>query len=227
MAASAFAPPRPTTTLKYLQQTQRHYNSPFRTIFVSLLAAKQDDDFDDFGSSVGGNEDTPTGDGQALASEFYQQLREREEQDRKDEEVKLPLSEEDARFVNRKPFSRRQEVQAGQDVAASQKFTGRSAGLFTGRGASVFSVPSSSAAPVRQRMMQNELSLVGRAERTLVVQIVATLGLLFFALYIGWSGGIAANSNDWNNSIPNLDTSLEGMDAVLPVPTDTEASVWL
>jgi hypothetical protein len=226
MTASAFVPPRPLTpATQSLQHTQRHYNSPIRTIFVSLLAAGIEDDFDDFGSSVGGDEDTSTGEGQALASAFYQQLRERDEQERKDEEVMLPLSEEDARFVNRKPFSRRQEVQAGQDV--SQKFTGRSAGLFTGRGASVFSVPSSSTAPVRQTMMQNEFTLVGSAERTLVVQIVATLGLLFFALYIGWSGGIAANSNDWSNSIPDLDTSLEGMDAVLPVPTDTEASVWL
>eukprot|EP00545_Synedropsis_sp_CCMP1620_P003607 CAMPEP_0119004778 /NCGR_PEP_ID=MMETSP1176-20130426/1350_1 /TAXON_ID=265551 /ORGANISM="Synedropsis recta cf, Strain CCMP1620" /LENGTH=272 /DNA_ID=CAMNT_0006956523 /DNA_START=184 /DNA_END=999 /DNA_ORIENTATION=+ len=232
---AAFAPP--LQPFGVARRTQ-HQRSPF------LLLA-QGNDFDDFSSSVGGDDNDDTSDGQALATAFYQQLRKREEQDEKEQQNQQPpppskqqLSEQEARFQNREAFSRRREVQVDKDgvttelSAGQQKFTGRdsnSAGLFTGRGASVFSVPNNSN-PAQQstknQMMQNELSLVGRAERTLLVQIVATLGLLCFALYIGWTGGIAANSADWANDIPNLDTSLEGMEGVLPVPTDTEASVW-
>jgi len=207
-----------TTVLFYacVLHCGRAFSTGGRLPHRSLLWLTESD-FDDF-SSVG---DATSADGQALANQFYQQLREREQS--------VKLSEEEARSMNREAFDRRREVVAGKDVSPmARKFTGRgvdmpsSAGLFSGRGASVYSVPSSTP---RRRMMQNELDLASRAERTLLIQIIATLSLLSFAVYVGWTGGIT--SNDWSSVADSLDSSIEGIEAVLPVPTDTETSVWL
>ena len=189
-------------------------------------------DFDDL-PSIG---DAASADGEALAKAFYEQLRARDDNDDDDGEKRpvIPtgrLSEGEARYVNRQAFSRRQEIVAGKEISptAARKFTGQpnadetpSAGLFSGRGASVYSIPANSP---RQRMVENEFSLVGRNERSLLIQIAATLALLTFAIYIGMTGGIS--SNDWSSVPDSIDTSIEGMEGVLPVPTDTETSVWL
>lgn len=207
---------------------------PSRISHSRLLLAE---DFDDF-SSVGDTGDAPDAEGEALAKAFYQQVRERKTEQEQEEKKSEPrtLSEEEARSLNRKPFGRRQEVIAGKDAGTTpsprtkRKYTGQttsgsdipSAGLFSGKGASVYSVPSASP---RERMMRNELDLVGRAEKSLLIQIATTLGLLSLGIYIGLTGGIDAN--DWSSVSDSLDTSIEGIEGVIPVPTDTEASVWL
>lgn len=183
------------------------------------------EDFDDFSSIGDSTDDSPDAEGEALAKAFYQQIRDRNTEEQEEENSTPSLSEEEARSLNREAFGRRRQVIAGKDVQP-RKFTGQggvpSAGLFSGRGASVYSVPSASP---RERMMRSELDLVGRAETSLLIQIVATLGLLSLAIYIGVTGGIDAN--DWSSVSDSLDTSIEGMESVLPVPSDTEASVWL
>lgn len=219
-----------TTTTKHLPVLRKAASTTITTTTLRSVG-----DFDDL-PSIG---EAASPDGEALAKAFYQQLRAREENDdddNNDEQQKpvMPkgmLTEGEARYVNRQAFSRRQEIIASSEISptTARKFTGQpnadetpSAGLFSGRGASVYSIPAKSP---RQRMVENEFSLVGRNERSLLIQIAATLALLTFAIYIGMTGGIS--SNDWS-SVPNsIDTSMDGMEGVLPVPTDTETSVWL
>ena len=171
-------------------------------------------DFDDF-ASIG---DASSDEGEQLAKQFYKQLRDREETAKPDRTPEL-LSEEEARQINRDAFRLRTEV-------PTRKFTGRrdelppSAGLFSGQGASVYSVPSP-----RQRMAENEFNLVGRAERLALVQTSLTVFLLVVGIFVGVTGGIS--SNDWSAVIDSLDTSIEGIEEALPIPTDDATSVWL
>jgi hypothetical protein len=177
------------------------------------------ENFDDIPSSVG---DAASSDGEALAKEFYQQIRQREEE-REEKEV----NEGDLRFTTNLRATGKTVVPQDSPTKTPRKFIGQninknpnepSAGLFSGRGVSVYSVPRSTP---RQRMMENEFKLVGRNETTLLIQIAVTLGLLTFALYIG------ITSNDWSSVPDNIDTSMEGIEGLLPVPTDTEISLWL
>ena len=196
---------------------------PLRKPATTRWSGGDFDDFASFGDAAGA-------DGEALAREFYQQLRDRKEEEKPTAPESPPmLSEQEARYVNREAFSRRQEVVAGKEVTPNiRKFTGQSdkdmpsAGLFSGRGASVFSIPTNTP---RQRMAENEFSLVSGVERSLLIQIVVTLTLLSLAIYIGMTGGIS--SNDWSSLADSLDTSIEGIEGILPIPTDTETSVWL
>lgn len=179
------------------------------------------EDFDDMPSSIG---DAVSSDGEALAKEFYQQIRQREEGGGE--------KEGGGSFTrNRRATKGKVVVPLDSPTTVPRKYVGQnsnknpnepSAGLFTGRGVSVYSVPR---ATPRQRMMENELKLVGRNEQTLLIQIGVTLALLTFALYIGITGGIT--SNDWSTVPDNIDTSMEGIEGLLPVPTDTEVSLWL
>ena len=196
------------------------------------LQNKDNSDLDGIGSQ---SDD----DGSALAKEFYQQLKKRQdksyETDNKNElfdiyttpdapSGSIPseemLNERDARDLNRQAFSRRREVVGGVDVP-TKKFTGQqSAGFFSGNGPSVYSVPVDRS---KQRMQQNEFNVASRGEQSIYIQGGIAILMLCFFLYVGFTGGIEANS-----SIDAIDpTSLEGMDLMLPVPTDTEASVWL
>lgn len=175
-----------------------------------------DDLFDDL-PSIG---DAASPDGEALAKAFYQQIRQRKQQQQTEEEIKPDsppermLSKDDVKDMSQ--LVRKFTGQQGREQ------TTPSAGLFSGRGASVYSIPKNSP---RQRMIDNEYNLVSRSERSLLIQIVATLSLLMLAIYIGMTGGISAN--DWSSVPDSIDTSMEGTMGVMPVPTDTETSVWL
>jgi hypothetical protein len=180
-------------------------------------------------------------DGAVLAKEFYEQLKKRQEgvknmetNDRFDtytapdpsgsvrsEEM---LNEREARELNQQAFSRRREVVAGIDVG-SKKFTGQqSAGFFSGNGPSVYSVPlDRNRNSSKQRMRQNEFNLATRGEQSILIQGGIALVMLAFFAYIGFTGGIEANS-----AIGGIDpTSIEGMETMMPVPTDTEKTFWL
>ncbi|KAI2489851.1 hypothetical protein MHU86_24727 [Fragilaria crotonensis] len=173
------------------------------------------DDFDDL-PSIG---DAASADGEALAKAFYQQVRQRQETEgENDQDPTRRLSREYGKDLSESPVRKFTGQQAQQRVEETQQ----SAGLFSGRGVSVYSIPKSSP---RQRMLDNEYNLVGRSERSFVIQIVATLTLLTFAIYIGMTGGIS--DNDWSSVPDSLDTSMEGTIGTLPVPTDTEISIWL
>jgi hypothetical protein len=191
------------------------YVMTFRPLFglrtsstAAITRLGSSEDFDDISSSIG---DAASPDGEALAKEFYQQIRQRDEGGQDD----VPRTTGSVTS----PVTSRKYV--GQS-RSSRNPSEPSAGLFSGRGVSVYSVPR---ATPRQRMMENEFNLVGRNETTLLIQIAVTLAFLTFALYIGMTGGIT--SNDWSTIPDSIDTNMEGIEGLLPVPTDTEVSLWL
>jgi hypothetical protein len=175
-------------------------------------------------------------DGAVLAKEFYEQLKKRQEgvtnMDTKDttpgpsasiqaEEI---LNERERRALNQQAFSRRREVVSGIDVG-SKKFTGQqSAGFFSGNGPSIYSVPiDQNRNSVKQRMLQNEFNLSTRGEQSIFIQAGIALVMLAVFAYVGFTGGIEANS-----AIGGIDpTSIEGMETMMPTPTDTEKTFWL
>jgi hypothetical protein len=197
-------------------------------------------DFDDgIGDAAASNSD-----GQAMADEFYKQLRQREnrpqenlgtrdssnqqQQQQPENNVDFPtLPEEEARFLNREPFTRRKEVQAGKD--STTKFTGRRepeslnyASPFTSSSSSASSSNSSPRTP-REQMMEREFQLVGRAEKGIAIQAVFAVLALCFYIFVGVSGGITSyvESDDFggDDTMP--------LEEVMPVQTDREVSVWL
>eukprot|EP00542_Grammatophora_oceanica_P016604 CAMPEP_0194027860 /NCGR_PEP_ID=MMETSP0009_2-20130614/1899_1 /TAXON_ID=210454 /ORGANISM="Grammatophora oceanica, Strain CCMP 410" /LENGTH=277 /DNA_ID=CAMNT_0038667039 /DNA_START=120 /DNA_END=950 /DNA_ORIENTATION=+ len=132
------------------------------------------------------------------------------------------------------PFSRRREVSGGSDVGnkspPKKYFTGASqnesssAGFFTGRGPSVFSTPDEMNTNPRARMMKNEMDLLSRSEQSIGAQALLALLLLGVYVAVGLTGGITDGSE---REVLNMsDTSMEGIQQLLPQPTDTETSVW-
>ena len=190
---------------------------PSRMVVPSTAHFSADDLFDDL-PSIG---DAAGPDGEALAKAFYQQIRQREQKIYEDAKLdsppaRIPTREDEGKAMSQSPVIRKFTGQQNRDE------TSPSAGLFSGRGVSVYSIPKNSP---RERMIENEFNLVGRSERSFLIQIVATLTLLTLAIYIGMTGGISAN--DWSSVPDSIDTSMEGTMGVMPVPTDTETSVWL
>lgn len=189
------------------------------------------------GIAGAGNDDDRTG-GQGLASEFYKQLRERE-----DEIMPTSQKNQKGKFTipSDKSLSSTDIIEVGElevvmaktgGKRSERKFTGQrnndedspaSVGSFSSRGASIYS--STSARQPARDMMENEIRLVERAKKQIAIQAVVTLSFLVFAIYIGLTGGIS--SNDWSSIQDSLDTSIEGIEGVLPVPSDTSKSIWL
>mmetsp|Transcript_25902 Transcript_25902/g.46928 ORF Transcript_25902/g.46928 Transcript_25902/m.46928 type:complete len:289 (-) Transcript_25902:352-1218(-) len=177
--------------------------------------------------------------GEAMAKDFYKQLRLREEGEEEDEndfkqrrqEKRVELSEEEVRLQNRKAFVNRKEVREGRDIPTPLKFTGTqsqndssppggSSGFFKGNGGSVFSVPveqrrggsSSNNNDARTNMMQSEFDLVSgfSSERAILIQAVIVISLLAFAISIGLSGGITDGSERYIMEDPTeFSTSVE------------------
>jgi hypothetical protein len=200
-----------------------------RKSLISILA----EGYGDFDDVVLVGDEGASAEGEALAREFYKQLKQRTEND---ENVSggrpSTITTEGARSLNRQYILHDQVDASATDDVKPRKFTGRmedmnSAGLFSGRGASVYSVPSpySTAESPQQRMMKNEFELIGRGEQLFWVQALATLSFLILAVVIGITGGIT--SNDWSSLPDSVDTNMEGLDEVIPLPTDSETSIWL
>jgi len=96
--------------------------------FITILHFAQSD----FDVIIGDDNEA----GQALALEFSREVQLRKEQAQAQKTNRRLLSEEELRFLNNKPFVKRQQVITGQ-----VKEIGTSAGFFSGRGQSVYSFP--------------------------------------------------------------------------------------
>jgi hypothetical protein len=186
-------------------------------------------------------------DGDALAKEFYRQLRERQpettrqpaagtrDDDTYDDPSKsqtdhinkdddnLSSSESQKRNQNAQPFSKRRVVSVASSTNGSnennKKYTGQQSdsprfGSTRER--------SSSSSP-REAMMEREFRLAGRgAGLGLGLQAGVAVFALIFYIYVGLSGGIvSADGADFGG-----DDTIE-YEQVIPVPRDTERSVWL
>jgi hypothetical protein len=208
---------------------------------------------EEFDDGVGDRSDNNM-EGEALAKDFYKQLKQREQQQQEEsdrlssssgpksssprnkpkpaQETIFPtLPEEEARFRNREPFSKRREVIVGTDgKPKSKKWTGQPSEPAAGFPAtgSLFSSPpptSSGQQSPRSQMMEQEFKLVGRAERGIAIQAVFAVVALCFMIYIGVSGGIVSGDSAVNEDFGGEDQL--PFEQLMPVQTDREASVWL
>ena len=179
-----------------------------------------------------GNPDSQAKDGEALAKDFYDQLRKREQDLKKtkgessegsqieslsNQEFLSRIVEKDSyqSSNDQAPFSRR-----SSDEAPKVKFTGRQSSS-----PSLFSSSSGgSARSPREIMMEREYNLVDRAERNIAFQAVLAVAALAFYIFVGLSGGISSGDavvDDFgaDDEIP--------FEQLIPVQTDRETSVWL
>lgn len=209
---------------------------------------------EEFDDGVGDRSDNYMEGGEALAKDFYKQLKQREQQQQEEsdrlssstgpksnsprnkpkpaQEPDFPtLSEEEARSLNREPFNKRREVIVGTDGKPKvKKWTGQPSEPAAGFPApgSLFSSPpptSSGQQSSRAQMMEAEMNLVGRAERGIAIQAVFVVVALCFAIYIGLSGGIVSGDSAANEDFGGED--MLPFEQLMPVQSDREASVWL
>lgn len=155
--------------------------------------------------------------GQALALEFSKEVQLRQEEAAN----RQLLSEEELRFLNRKPFARRQEFIANQ----VKEIGTTSAGFFTGRGQSVYSFPMNENSPRQNTNGSNSdgenTVLLGGAVSPLFIPTMAVIVLLSVYLTFG-EGDVSISVNqveDWN--------ALQGATTVEQVMPSSSPSVYL
>jgi hypothetical protein len=172
-------------------------------------------------------------DGQALAKDFYDQLRKREEakqrggsissegskisEQQNQQPVNVNDDTQESSFLNQQKGAARSDDEATPNV----KFTGR-------RDAPNFYAATSRSPggrSPRETMMEREFELVGRAEKNIVFQAVFAAVVLAFYIYIGATGGIV--SGDVAASADFGGEDLIPFEQVMPLQNDQETSVWL
>jgi len=221
------------------------YNNKCLTRWTSIRSSLNDGE--DFFEQNGINKEE-TEAGEAMAREFYEQLRTREM-----ESSEPTSSESDASSNNRVADTNEKE-----DLRPKgQKFTGRqgeidstgtpSAGLFARSNGSVYGYPVERARagttmsgrnPVQEQMMQSEYRLASLAggERSILIQLALALTLLGAVLYVGISGGITDGSerlglelDEFNEVTQNIldygQSTTPQVDDV--IRTSQTGSVWL
>jgi hypothetical protein len=129
---------------------------------------------------------------------------------------------------------------------SKQKFTGKTNNIGSSRNTSNYfgggggSFSSSSTANsgntntnnnsngVREEMMRNEFNLVSAAtgKTSFIIQVGITLSMLIFFIYIGLSGGIVTGDDVETIRGAGVDDIIQ-FDQIIPIPTDTENTIWL
>lgn len=150
--------------------------------------------------------------GEALAKEFYKQMRKREESEMQLSSKANILSDSDE--GQEPPLSKR------------KKFTGRPNEPLGSEDDSLFAA-SNRQGPTspREQMMQREFDLVSNAEKGLGFQAVLAGCILIFYIYVGLTGGIQSSGDEVELGPGADDTIIEEL--VLPQRRDVEASYWL
>lgn len=159
--------------------------------FITILRLAQSNDFEGL---IGDDNEA----GISLAEEFSREVKQRQEQAAMLEEElsksnRRLLSEEELRFLNNKPFGRREECIAG----TVKEIGTTSAGFFSGRGQSVYSFPID--ASPRRNIPQEENTVVAPIS-PLFIPTMAVIVLLSVYLTFG-EGQVGVSLNeveDWN-----------------------------
>lgn len=134
------------------------------------------------------------------------------------------------RNQNAKPFSKRRTVSVASSNSnsdtAPRKYTGQSDSPLFGN------VPPGTRERTpgdpRQSMMEREFQLARRgAGLGLGVQAVFAVFVLIFYIYVGMSGGIVSGEAALNGDFGGRGDDMIEYEQVIPVPRDTEKSVWL
>jgi hypothetical protein len=182
---------------------------PFHKLksFMSILHFAHSD----FDGMIGDDNEA----GHALALEFTREVQLRQAQ----QAERRLLSEEELRFLNRKPFARREEFIAGQVKEIGQT----SAGFFSGRGQSVYSFPMDDSPRRRNTRSNNDenTAMMGGSISPLFIPTMAVILLLSVYLTFGEGDvGISANQvEDWN--------AVQGATTVEQVMPSSSPSVFL
>lgn len=167
--------------------------------FIIIVQYAQSSDFDLTDDYEGG---------QALALEFSRELQARKEQAALEQRElsksnRRLLSEEELRFLNNKPFAKRQEVVSE---------AGPSAGFFSGQGQSVYSFPLDAPPPPQQ---QDSNLMVGGPVSPLFIPTMAAIVLL--SVYLTFAvtpDGMDQQVEDWNAVIKDV-----AIEQVVPTPS--------
>ena len=225
---------------------------PFRSSV--LLHSKLFDEDSNDEELIGSGSNSAPSDGDALAKEFYRQLRERQQESSADKNTggtseSLPppapksstsssnfnddtdrrLTEAQKRDQNAKPFSKRSVVSVASTASADNNSNQNRPRKYTGQSDSPLfgNVPPGSTREKqspRQAMMEREFRLAGVGSGLgLGIQAVVAVFALAFYLYVGLSGGIVSGGGDDDFG---GDDAIE-YEQVIPVPRDTEKSVWI
>lgn len=146
------------------------------------------------------------------------------------------LPEDEARYRNQQPFSKRKETSVASSGRSNgppsqggvRKYTGQSeSGL--GRPSSKDRSNDGSVRPgrsSRQAMMEREFELAGRGSGgNLGLQAAVTVVALIFYIYVGLSGGIVTGQDAANVDFGGDD--MIPFEQVIPVPRDSEPSIWI
>ena len=226
---TGFFQPKPSTT------TQIHNSKLFGP-----------DDFDNDGigdamrNNNENNDDSPVSpEGQELAKAFSEQIRRREQrasEDPPDDPQSNGGATEKAKtkFTGKNlvppDASTRGSDRYFQSSSTTSSFNAGAGSMFGGSGRNTASsTPSSSNRSPREVMMQREYELVGRAERNLVFQGGLAIAILVFYIYIYQTGGIVTGEEATMGDAAadfGADDLIPFQDMV-PLPKDTETSVWL
>lgn len=153
--------------------------------------------------------------GEALAKQFYEQLRKREESQSQSTPSGGEIRDSEIATGNTTEAPPRKKKKFTGQPPEPAKF-GNDAGIF---GRSNQQGPRSP----REQMMRREFDLVNRAEKGLALQAVLAVCILILYLYVGLTGGIQSGVDDFDMGAD--DTIIDGL--VLPERSDQEASYWL
>lgn len=151
--------------------------------------------------------------------------------------VKRPLPDDESRYRDQPAFSKRREVSVvssntgkGPSDGRDIKYTGRSDGYFGNRSANNANANGTtgdrSGRTPRDDMMEREFQLAGRGSgASLGLQAAVAVAALVFYIYVGLSGGIVSGEAAVNADFGGDD--MIPYEQVMPVPRDSEPTVWI
>lgn len=172
-----------------------------------------------FGPNDDENDNKQREEGEALAQQFYEQIRKREGEG----------SSASASSTEVTPKRSITSSELEDTTVQKRKFTGAPRPAADpvrapfGSNASSDSFRGQRQTP-REQMMEREFQLVGRAEKGLKYQAILAVCVFILYAYVGLTGGIQSET-DLSIDVNYGDDLIN--DIILPVPRDSEASYWL
>jgi len=235
-----------TFRYRYRESSLISARPSFRCTRIHSKPEEYDDGIGDITNGNPNNSDTSYSDGEALAAEFFKSLQERKDVDtdttdrsppnkaakdsRVDREGSDPLSSSSIS----PPLTSRREVgslfETNDYYDNEESPTPKPKLKYTGRpndGNDYFGGSNGNTNNVREEMMRKEYQLVSGATGTTALGLQAGLALfmLIFFIYVGISGGIVTGEEAVNMDFGGND-SIQ-FEQVIPVPRDSDNSVWI
>jgi hypothetical protein len=218
-----------------ITESRRHHVR--RATSIRLFSKLFDDDngdFEDYEREKSKADIQAKNEGQEMASDFYKMLRKQQQQEDSQTEETFSSKPNPASLPSSSssPFDYSMDRQftpstRSSSPSASSKFTGQGyvPPSRSTRGEQEVGGDASRMTP-REEMFQREFNLASRgASYGLAIQAVFAVLLLAFYIYVGVTGGIVTGQADDDRFFGGDD--MIPIEQVIPVPKDTETSVWL